>query len=276
MNTQFLNLPEGKIAFDDTGSGPLAICVPGMGDLRQEYRYLAPQLLAAGYRVVTMDVRGHGETSLGWQDYSVAGVGADILALARSLDAGPVIIFGSSMAAVAAVWAAAEAVEWVSGLVLLGPVVQGESSWQVRLLLNVLFARPWGPSAWLKYYSTLFTMQKPPDFDQYTAMLKRNIAEPGRLEALQQMMLAPKTESAVRLARVKAPTLLLMGSKDPDFKDPRAEVVAVAEQLKGSYQVIDGAGHYPQTEFPERTGTLILDFLAKLQPEAVLATPARG
>jgi pimeloyl-ACP methyl ester carboxylesterase len=276
MQTQYLNVPEGKIAFDDSGSGPLVICVPGMGDLRQEYRYLARQLLSAGYRVVTMDVRGHGETSSGWKDYSVAGVGADILALARSLNAGPVILLGSSMAAGAAVWAAAECSEWVRALVLLGPAVQGEITWQFRLLMKVLFARPWGPSAWLKYYSTLFTTQKPLDYDQYSALLKRNIAEPGRLEALQQMMLSPKTESAARLSRVKIPSLSLMGSKDPDFKDPRAEVEMVAGQLKGAYQMIDGAGHYPQTEFPEITGPLILDFLAKLQPELVDAAPIRG
>jgi len=59
-----------------------------MGDLRQEYRFLSGQLVEAGYRAVSMDVRGHGETSIGWGDYSVAGVGADMVGLIRHLDAG--------------------------------------------------------------------------------------------------------------------------------------------------------------------------------------------
>ncbi len=42
METQFLTLPEGNIAYDDQGSGPLVLCVPGLGDLRAEYRFLAP------------------------------------------------------------------------------------------------------------------------------------------------------------------------------------------------------------------------------------------
>src|SRR5215471_4600884 len=79
MATQFLTAQDGTLAYDDTGAGPLVICVPGMGDLRAEYRFLAPKLVAAGYRVVSLDVRGHGETSVRWPDYSVAGVGADIL-----------------------------------------------------------------------------------------------------------------------------------------------------------------------------------------------------
>src|SRR5574340_1604387 len=44
MATQFLHVKDGTLAYDDTGAGPLVICVPGMGDLRGEYRFLAPKL----------------------------------------------------------------------------------------------------------------------------------------------------------------------------------------------------------------------------------------
>ena len=109
METQFLQRPDGKIAYDDQGNGPLVVCVPSMGDVRGEYRFLLPQLTAAGNRAVSIDVRGHGESSTGWPDYSVAGVGSDLLALIDRLDAGPAVIVGDSMAGGAAVWAAAEA-----------------------------------------------------------------------------------------------------------------------------------------------------------------------
>lgn len=57
LPTQYLDLPSGRIAFDDTGgNGPLVIAVPGLGDVREEYRYLTPFLVAAGYRVVPVDV----------------------------------------------------------------------------------------------------------------------------------------------------------------------------------------------------------------------------
>ena len=99
MPTQFLTQPDGVIAYDDTGAGPLVICIPSMGDLRTEYRFLAPQLVAAGQRVITMDVRGHGESSTGWPDYTVGAIGSDIVALVRSLGVGPATIVGASMAA---------------------------------------------------------------------------------------------------------------------------------------------------------------------------------
>ena len=95
METRFMTLPEGRIAYDDQGSGPVVICVPGMGDIRAEYRLLTPRLVAAGFRVVTMDIRGHGETDARWSDYSVAAIGADMVALARELHAGPVYLVGN-------------------------------------------------------------------------------------------------------------------------------------------------------------------------------------
>ena len=87
MGTQYLEHQNGKIAYDLCGSGPLVVCVPSMGDLRAEYRFLAPRLAEAGFQAATMDVRGHGESSPTWNDYSVAGIGSDILALIRALGA---------------------------------------------------------------------------------------------------------------------------------------------------------------------------------------------
>jgi len=108
MATQFFQHQNGRLAYDDAGSGPLVICIPSMGDVRGEYRFLAPQLVAAGYRAVTLDVRGHGESSTDWSDFSVAAIGSDILALIRHLKADSAFVIGTSMAAGASVWAAAE------------------------------------------------------------------------------------------------------------------------------------------------------------------------
>lgn len=264
MSTRFLEVSEGKIAYDDLGSGPLVICVPSMGDLRSEYRFLAPRLAAAGFRVVTLDVRGHGESTTAWSDFSVSGIGSDLLALISHLNAGPAIILGTSMAAGAAVWAAAEAPQQVRGMVLIDPFVRGESTWQNRLLFGALFARPWGAAVWQKYYSSLYPTRKPEDFTSYSATLRANLQAPGRLEALQKMIAASKAASEARLPRVSAPALVLMGSKDPDFKQPESEARWLAEQLHCRYTLIDGAGHYPHAEMPEITAPLIIDFLRQI------------
>ena len=118
-----LRVEGGSLAYDDQGEGPLVILVPGLGDLRQEYRFLTSELRAAGFRVVSLDLRGHGDSSTGWASYSRKATAADLLALVDHLDAGPATVIGNSFAAAPAVWAAAERPEAVEGLVLIGPFV---------------------------------------------------------------------------------------------------------------------------------------------------------
>ena len=240
--------------------------VPGLGDLRGEYRFLAPRIAAAGYRMVTMDLRGHGESSTGWADYSTTAVGGDVAALVAHLDAGPAALIGTSMGAGAAVVAAAALPDRTSAVVGIGPFVRDVPlplSMRVVLAvaLNVAFVGPWGPAAWGAYYASLYPSRKPDDFKDYGARLVASLREPGRLAALQAMLRSSKADVEPRLAEVRAPALVVMGTKDPDFPDPAAEARLVAERLRGEVALIDGVGHYPHAEVPDVAAPLILDFL---------------
>ncbi|MBA2637495.1 MAG: alpha/beta hydrolase [Solirubrobacterales bacterium] len=122
--SHILEVPCGRLAYDDTGDGPLVIAAPGLGDLRRQFRFLGNDLMAAGLRVVTVDLRGHGGSSTGFHDVTKSAVADDLLALVRHLDAGPAVLAGSSYAGGAAVVAAARAPDLVAGLVLLGAFVR--------------------------------------------------------------------------------------------------------------------------------------------------------
>ena len=266
MDTQYFERPEGTIAYDDSqGEGELVIMWPGMGALRSEYRYLAPKLIEAGYRAVTADLRGHGESSVGWSEYTLPAGGQDILALVDQLDAGPAHVIGTSFSPGAAVWAAAERPEAIRSLTLIGAFVRDpQLSFMQNLTTGVLLRGPWIVSAWAMYYKTLYPSQQPSDFDAYLADLKANLKEPGRFEALKGLGFAPKTASEQRLGQVKRPALVVMGTADPDWPDPEAEARFIAEALSGELVLVEGAGHYPQTEMPDQTARAILDFLARV------------
>ena len=260
-----LHVDGGTLAYEDRGEGPLVVLVPGMGDLRQEYRFLAPRLVEAGHRVVSVDLRGHGGSSVGWPDYSRKAAASDLLALIDRLDAGPASLVCNSFTAASGVWAAAERPEAVAGLVLIGPFVLPQPARPLmQLLMRVLFAGPWKVAAWSWYFGTLFPTRRPVDFRAYRAALRTNLAEPGRFEALRAMMLGSEPEIADRLAEVSAPALVMMGSKDPDFADSAGEARRLADRLHAELVLIDGAGHYPHSEMPEATSAPILDFLRTL------------
>lgn len=261
METKFFQREQGNLAYDLCGAGPLVIGVPGMGDVRAEYRFLAPRLAAAGFTFASMDVRGHGETDAQWTDYSVGAIGGDIVALIRHLNAPRAVVIGTSMGAGAAVCAAAHAPDLVAGLVLIGPFVRNEGG---NALLVALFqaalADPWGAAVWKGQYANLYPTRKPEDFDTYLANLTQNLREPGRLRAFRKMIAANKAASDAALDKLTAPTMILMGTRDPDFKNPEAEAKLVAERARGTYQMVQGAGHYPHAEMPDVVAPDIIAF----------------
>lgn len=261
-STQHLRVEGGEIGFDVAGEGPLLLLVPGMGELRSSYRHLAPLLIARGYRVATADLRGHGDSSADFDSYGDVPTAADIAALVRHLGA-PATIVGNSMAAGAAVIVAAEHPELVSGLVLVGPFVRTPPSQSAvaALMFRMLMARPWAVAAWNAYLPTLYAGAKPADFEAYRAAMIRAMRRPGYARAFRLTTRTDHGDAERSLVRVTAPALVVMGGADPDFADPAAEATWIAQTLHGESVMIDDAGHYPQSQQPERTADAILAFL---------------
>jgi pimeloyl-ACP methyl ester carboxylesterase len=85
--------------------------VPGMGDLRSAYRFLIPVLVASGYEVASMDLRGHGDSDTSFTAYGDVPTASDLAALLAELGKSAVVV-GNSMAAGAAVIVAAERPVW--------------------------------------------------------------------------------------------------------------------------------------------------------------------
>jgi pimeloyl-ACP methyl ester carboxylesterase len=261
--TQFIETEGGRVAFEDTGgAGRAVLAIPGMGDLRSEYRYLRPALQQAGYRVITMDARGFGETSAKWDDYSARAVGRDAVAVLKHLGTGSATIMGNSFAAGSALWAAQDAPDQVNGVVLFGPIVRDlEASFVQKLSLAIGFAGPWRVAFWTMYWDSLFPTNKPSDHAQVKAAITHNLKEPGRMDALRSMIGLSKADTAAILGKTKVPALIVMGMKDPDFANASAEAQALAQKLKAQTLIVEGAGHYPHAEMVDQVAPKVLDFL---------------
>jgi pimeloyl-ACP methyl ester carboxylesterase len=256
--------------------GPLVVCVPGMGDIRSTYRFSTPLLAAAGYRVVTLDVRGMGETTVSWDDYSVGAIGSDIIALIDALGSEPAHLVGNSMAAGAAVVVAARRPELVRSLALIAPFVRDVMPvWAAAAIFGPLLSGPWRAAMWNWYVRRAFPTRVPPDALDESLRRNSNLVEPGRFAAFRSMAMTSKRASAERLAHVGSPVLVVMGTRDPDFPDPAKEARYVADTLRGKLLMIEGAGHYPQTDSPDVFAAGLLEFFDSVdsgRPEAVHAS----
>jgi pimeloyl-ACP methyl ester carboxylesterase len=267
-NTSYLTRPEGRIGYDVDGTGPLVVLVPGMGDLRGAYRFLAPALREAGYRVASTDLRGHGDSDNTFTTYGDVETAGDILALIEELG-GQAVVVGNSMGAGAAALAAALAPERITGLVLVGPFVRnGEISAVQRLLLRLSMARPWAASAWKAYMPKLYAGRRPDDFAQYRDEVAASLRRPGYAKAFSLTTRTDHTPAQARLGDVSAPTLVVMGELDPDFPSPRAEADWIAQTLHGEVVMVPEAGHYPQSQRPDVTTEAVVRFLATVHARA--------
>jgi len=263
-----LSRPGGRVAYEVSGQGPLVVAVPGMGDLRSTYRYLVPALVEAGYRVATTDLRGHGDSDATFPVYGDAATGGDVLALVAELG-GPAVVVGNSMGAGAAVWAAAERPDLVSGLVLVGPFVRDAPLGELaRIGLRVAMLSPWAAWSWKAYLPKLYAGRRPVDFAEHRAATVAGIRRPGYRTAFSRTTRISHAPAQARLAQVRAPSLVVMGELDPDFTSPADEAAWIASRLGSTVVMVPQAGHYPQSQRPEVTSAAVLDFLAETVPGA--------
>ena len=261
QQTVYLTRPEGRVGYDVAGKGPLVVLVPGMGDLRAAYRFLAPALREAGYRVACTDLRGHGDSDTTFSSYGDVETAGDLLALIEQLG-GTAVVVGNSMGAGAAALAAAMQPDLVRGLVLLGPFVRnGKTSAVQRLMVRVAMARPWAAISWKAYMPKLYAGQRPDDFDTYRDQVVASLRRPGYAKAFSLTTRTSHDPAEARLADVTQPTLVVMGEQDPDFPDPRAEADWIAQTLHAEVVMVPKAGHYPQSQRPDVTTDAVLTFL---------------
>ncbi|WP_328484912.1 alpha/beta fold hydrolase [Streptomyces zaomyceticus] len=270
--TEYLAVDGGTIAYEVTGSGPLIVLAHGMGDSRAAYRAVIPQLVAAGYRVAAVDLRGCGESSVGWPDWSRTAIAGDLLAVIRHLG-GPAVLVGHSVSGGAATIAAAQEPSLITALVELAPVTRKMS---IRLgdlrvkrfrrgMLRLLGTGVFGSvSLWRSYLDVAYPGVKPADWAERLSRIDSLMREPSRMKALQSMGRSAPTDAGAQLGNVRCPVLVVMGALDPDWADPRAEGSVIVDALPsgfGHLEVIEGAGHYPHDQFSEQVVSLLLSFL---------------
>jgi pimeloyl-ACP methyl ester carboxylesterase len=270
--TEFLTVDDGTIAYEVGGEGPLVVLAHGIGNSRDAYRFVAPRLAAAGYRVVATDLRGCGESSAQWPSYSRTDIAGDLVALVRHLG-GPAALVGHSISGGAATIAAARAPELISGVVELAPFTRAQKvapgDLRVRryrrgLLLLARTALLGSVPAWRSYLDLAHPGRKPADWQGWLARIEADLRRPGRMAVLKLMGRSAPTDAGAQLGNVRCPMLVVEGSLDPDWVDPRAEGEAIVAALPdglGRLEVIEGAGHYPHVQHPDEVVSLVVEFL---------------
>ncbi len=100
--------------------GPAVVLVPGQSMPWESYQKVMP-LLARHFHVFALDVRGHGKSEHTPGQYSFSRCGKDLVLFLRQVVKRPAVCCGNSSGGLIALWAAANAPELVSALLMEDP-----------------------------------------------------------------------------------------------------------------------------------------------------------
>ena len=251
------------IAFDDTGGpGPLVVCAHNLLLDRTSFDGLRERLRGRA-RVVSVDLRGHGESSAA-RPFGVPDLARDLLVLLDRLAAPRALLVGVSLGAAAAAELALLAPGRVGGLLLgatnLDPA-GGRDAAELKAL--ALLVRVLGWNGWLRgqaeraLFGPSFRAAAPAE----VAARGARMAAPGGAatwRAVQAWIGRPGLRD--RLGGLPGPLLALIGAEDGAA--PRAHTEALGALPGARQRVLPGVGHSLQVEAPDALAGGVEELLA--------------
>ena len=272
---------------DHGGDGPPLVAVHGLGGSHANWHDVGP-LLARHNHVYALDLAGHGRTPRAGRSASVR---ANRELLDRFLDevvGQPAVLVGNSMGGTIAMLEAAEHPEKVLDLVLIGPAAPRLRSEVPDLAVArqaALFAVPGvaekvlarrldkaGAEEWVRSQMTLTTADisrvsqemRQVAVDLVASRAAGPDAGAAFLEAARSLvaLLARGARYREVVTRVRGAALVIHGELDRLV--PLSCSTALARQRPDwRLEVLEGVGHVPQVEVPERTAEIIRGWLTR-------------
>ncbi|MFM2104991.1 MAG: hypothetical protein RL338_23 [Chloroflexota bacterium] len=256
--------------------GPPVVLVHGFGGSTFSWRLTLPDLAAAGYRVVALDLANFGLATKRWElDASHPAQARHVLAVMDALGIGRAVVVGHSMGGSVVTHLALAAPERVAGLVLVDAAVvpagigRGTGGELVAAALRI------DPLRRLARQVVRLVV----DDDRLTGILASAYADPafvtpdvadGYLAQIRTADWDLALMAVIRdqgrnalpapLGTVATPTLVVWGAVDPWIPLARGEALAAA--IPGARLVaIPGAGHLPFEEDPVAFAAALAPFL---------------
>jgi len=113
---------------------PLVILSPGGGQTRHSWRGAAPRIAELGFEVISLDLRGHGDSGRAAGHYHLSDFAADIVAVVAAYRAGrPVALVGASLGGLASLVAAGDPGAGIDLLAMIDVVPRVEPAGALRI-----------------------------------------------------------------------------------------------------------------------------------------------
>lgn len=254
--SRYLYLPDVRIHYRVIGEGAPLILLHGLGSSGADW-YPLVRGLAAYFRLVLVDLRGFGSSSLARsKDYSVASMATDVRQLMKALDISSAHVVGLSLGGCVALQLAATTPNQIDHLVLVNTFAK--LRWGKDASLSRKIKRLWAA----RNIDTLATFVANEHFkDPQLRALAKDRLRHNDLGVLHRTMWAiTRFNLLPQLPAITSPTLILIGDRDRTVPRQCAEELLQAIP-HAQLQVIADAGHALPYDQPQAFLEGLLTFL---------------
>lgn len=276
----------------EAGDGPLVVLVHGFPQFWWAWRRQLQTLPAAGFRTVAVDLRGYGGSDKPPRGYDLVTLASDVARLVRALGEANAVVVGHDWGGLLA-WTAAV---YHPKIVRRIAVVSAPHPLRMRAAARV---DPAG-QGWASRYRLGFQLPMLPerqlvrDDAALIGRILRGWSRPGwpdeeterryreairipgvahcAMEYYRWMFRSRVRPDGMRYTRamrapIHVPTLHLHGAQDPNTLARSAQGSGRFVTAPYRWRLIDGAGHFPHEETPERFDDELTGWLRDPEPE---------
>ena len=255
-----------QLHYEDYGHGTPVLLIHGLGSSTLDWEFQIP-VLSARYRVLALDVRGHGRSDKPRERYRMADFADDVAALIEHLQLPPVHLVGISMGGMIGFQLGVDQPHLLRSLTIVNSAPEVKAH-NLRERLEI--AKRWLLARLLPLETLAKALGKLLFPRPEQAELRRKVEQ--RWPRNDKRAYLASLDAIIgwgvreRLQRITCPTLVI--SADRDYTPIEHKQAYVTELPDARLQVIDNSRHATPLDQPQRFNTVLLDFLGEVDGTA--------
>lgn len=263
-DNNMIKVKDFRVSYIDTGfrDGPVIVFIHGFPLNKSMWRGQI-DALKSHYRVITYDVRGHGNSELGYEEFTVKRFAGDLIDLLDVLGIDQAGLCGLSMGGYIALNAIVSHPDRFNTLVLCDTNCIADTPGVTQKRMETIeVIRQYGVEQFAD--DNLHNLFAPESFTrkkQEVAAVKEMMIRSSEDSIVRtQYALAGREETCSKLHDIKLPVLIMVGEKDTIT--PPLLAKDMHDKINGSvFKVIENAGHLSNIENPDQFNMNLLRFL---------------